>query len=85
MLELESDPYAMFVFAMNAKQTRDKYTTRLERFFDFINSPGDNIEERCNLAVQMEKEGSKTSNSINCNNDKWFLNNILRFFKTEKD
>jgi hypothetical protein len=32
MLELESDPYSMFVFAMNAKQTRDKYAARLKRF-----------------------------------------------------
>jgi hypothetical protein len=36
MLELESDPYSMFIFAMNAPQTREKYTTRLKRFFDFI-------------------------------------------------
>jgi integrase len=85
VLELESDPYAMFVFAMNAKQTRDKYTARLRRFFDFINIPGDNIEERCKLAVQIEKERSKTSSSNNCNNDKWFLNNVLRFLQGEKD
>jgi hypothetical protein len=85
VLELESDPYSMFVFAMNAKQTRDKYTARLRRFFDFINIPGDNIEERCKLAVQIEKERSKTSSSSNCNNDKWFLNNVLRFLQAEKD
>ena len=85
MLELESDPYAMFVFAMNAKQTRDKYTARLKRFFDFINIPGDDIEERCKLAVQMEKERSKISDSTNCNNDKWFLNKVLRFLQAEKD
>jgi len=36
LLELESDPYSMFIFAMNAPQTREKYTTRLKRFFDFI-------------------------------------------------
>jgi len=51
MLELESDPYWMFVFAMNAKQTKEKYTARLKRFFDFIKIPGNNIEEQCKVAV----------------------------------
>jgi hypothetical protein len=51
MLELESDPYWMFVFAMNAKQTKEKYTTRLKRFFDFIKIPRNNIEEQCKVAV----------------------------------
>lgn len=30
----------MFIFAMNALQTREKYITRLKRFFDFIDLPG---------------------------------------------
>ena len=85
MLELESDPYAMFVFAMNAKQTRDKNTARLRRFFDFINIPGDNIEDRCKLAVRLEKERSKTSSNSNSNSDKSILNNVLRFLQAEKD
>jgi hypothetical protein len=33
MLDIESDPYSMFIFAMNAPQTREKYVTRLKRFF----------------------------------------------------
>jgi hypothetical protein len=32
MLEIESDPYSIFVFAMNAPQTKEKYVTRLKRF-----------------------------------------------------
>ena len=84
MLELESDPYSMFVFAMNAKQTREKYSTRLKRFFDFILIPGNNIEEQCKLAVQMERERSEASNNTNSNN-KWFLNNVLRFLQAEKE
>jgi hypothetical protein len=71
MLELESDPYSMFVFAMNAKQTREKYSARLKRFFDFIQIPGNNIEEQCKLAVQMERERSEASS--NNSNNKWFL------------
>ncbi len=62
----------MFVFAMNAKQTRDKYTARLKRFFDFIKIPGNNIEEQCKLTVQMERERSEGSSNSNNNNNKWF-------------
>src|SRR5919198_1361910 len=43
MLGIESDPYSMFIFAMNAAQTRGKYHTRL---FDSIDLPGP-IMERC--------------------------------------
>jgi hypothetical protein len=74
MLELESDPYSMFVFAMNAKQTRDKYAARLKRFFDFIKIPGNNIEER-----------ERSEGSSNSNNNKWFLNNVLRFLQAQKE
>jgi hypothetical protein len=28
------ESYSIFVFAMNAPQTREKYTTRVDRFFD---------------------------------------------------
>ena len=63
MLELDSDPYSMFVFAMNAKQTKEKYTARLNRFFDFIEIPGNNIEEQCKLAVKMERERGQDSSS----------------------
>jgi len=37
------DPYSLFVFAMNAAQTREKYVTRLDRFFHFINILGTTI------------------------------------------
>jgi hypothetical protein len=71
MLELESDPYSMFIFAMNAPQTREKYTTRLKRFFDFIDLPGNTttpIEERCKYFVEKAKDDQK-----------WLLNNVLKF------
>jgi hypothetical protein len=48
MLDIEeSDPYSMFIFAINAQQTREKYVTRLKKFFDFIDAPGITIQERC--------------------------------------
>jgi hypothetical protein len=36
VLDIDSDPYSMFIFAMNAPQTREKYVTRLNRFFNAI-------------------------------------------------
>ena len=74
MLDTESDPYSMFVFAMNAPQTREKYVTRLKRFFDFIDLPSSTIEERCNNSVQKGKGDSK-----------WILNSILRFLHAQKE
>ena len=68
MLELESDPYPMFIFAMNAAQTREKYTTRLKRFFDFIALPGITMQERRNNFVEKDKGEYK-----------WLLNSILNF------
>jgi integrase len=76
MLEIESDPYSIFVFAMNAPQTKEKYVTRLKRFFDFINLPGSTIQKRCKYFVEKcrEKEG-----------DRWLLNNLLGFLQVYKE
>jgi hypothetical protein len=74
MLDIESDPYSMFIFAMNAPQTREKYVTRLKRFFDFIDLPGSTIEERCHNFAQKGRVEPK-----------WVLNNILRFLHTQKE
>lgn len=74
MLDIDSDPYSMFIFAMNAPQTREKYVTRLKRFFDFIELPGLTMEERCNNFAQKGKAESK-----------WVLNNILKFLHSQKE
>ena len=41
------DPYSLFIFAMNAAQTREKYVTRLDRFFRFINVQGRAVQILC--------------------------------------
>lgn len=74
MFDIELDPYSMFIFAMNAPQTREKYVTRLKRFFDFIELPGLTMEERCNNFAQKGKAESK-----------WVLNNILKFLHSQKE
>jgi integrase len=70
------DPYSLFVFAMNAAQTREKYVTRLDRFFRFINVLGTTIEERCRTFAEI---------AMKDNNNKWVLNNVLRFLQTYKE
>jgi hypothetical protein len=76
MLEIESDPYSIFVFAMNAPQTKEKYVTRLKRFFDYISLPGSTIQERCKYFVEKcrDKDGNK-----------WLLNNLLGFLQAYKE
>ena len=69
------DPYSLFVFAMNAAQTREKYITRLDRFFRFINIEGNTIQERCRSFAEIAKK----------DNNKWVLNNVLRFLQIYKE
>ena len=66
---------------MNAEQTRNKYTAESKRFFDFIKIPGNTMEEQYRFTIQMKRE---RSNGYNSNNNRWFLNNVLRFDKQRK-
>lgn len=68
-----SDPYSLFLFAMNSPVTRDRYTTRLKRFFRFIGIEGE-IEEQCGVFV----EGSM-------NDPKFHFRNIVSFLKSQKE
>jgi hypothetical protein len=76
-LNVESDPYTIFIFAINAEVTKQKYTYRLTKFFDFINLEGETVQQRCRNAVEMDRDWG--------NNGKWLLNNILRFLQAQKD
>jgi hypothetical protein len=66
---------------MNAEQTRNKYTAESKRFFDFIKIPGNTMEEQYRFTIQMKRE----SNGYSSNNNRWFLNNVLRFLQAEKE
>jgi Holliday junction resolvase RusA-like endonuclease len=33
---MEADPFSLFLFAMNSPETKEKYVTRLNKFFDYI-------------------------------------------------
>jgi len=72
--KLDLDPYSTFIFAMNAAQTREKYSTRLDRFFRFVEIQDSTMQQRCNIFFQMAK-----------NDNKWVLNCILRFLQFYKE
>ena len=54
-MEFESDPYSLFIFAINSPLTKQKYIPRLNKFFDFINLDG-TIQERCKAFVKKAKD-----------------------------
>jgi hypothetical protein len=80
-LNVDSDPYGIFMFAINSQVTKQKYTYRLKKFFDFIDLEGETIQQRCRNAVEMDGNGNNSNNS----KSKWLLNNILRFLQAQKE
>lgn len=34
LMEFESDPYSLFIFALNSPSTKEKYVPRLTKFFE---------------------------------------------------
>lgn len=51
-MEKESEYYDLFVFAINADQTREKYVTRLKKFFEIIGIDQEkklSIQEKCKI------------------------------------
>jgi hypothetical protein len=47
LVEPQSDPYTLFLYALNSPVTRERYTTRLNWFFSKIGMAEAPIEERC--------------------------------------
>lgn len=67
------DPYSIFKYALNSPITRDRYITRLNRFFTFIGIDGTTIEDRCRAFVQ---------NAMKDNG--WAFRNIINFLQVQK-
>ena len=59
---------------MNSPVTRDRYTTRLNRFFSFIGIEGTSIEERCRISVERGND----------DND-WVFTSIMSFIHVQKE
>ena len=45
MMSEELEPRSLFIYAMKAPMTRDRYETRVAKFFEFIEIDGITIEE----------------------------------------
>lgn len=72
-MEENSDPYSLFVYALNSPGSRERYTTRLRWFFSHIGIQGP-MEERCRAFVE---KGTK--------DNAWVLQSIVRFLNHYKD
>jgi hypothetical protein len=70
------DPWSLYIYAMKAPMTRDRYKTRLAKFFDFIGLEL-GVKEIGQRAGVFAKRGKENSN--------WVLNNVLKFVQYEKD
>ncbi len=68
----ESEPYDLFVFTINADQTREKYITRLKKFLEIIGIDLEKkltIQERCKIFAERAR---------------WLVNVIIQFLQYQK-
>lgn len=73
----EAEPYDLFVYAINADQTKEKYVTRLRKFLDIIGIDSENrltIQAECKLFTNK----AKSENG-------WLVNVIIQFLQYQKD
>jgi hypothetical protein len=69
-----SDPYALFLYALNSPVTRERYSTRLRYFLSKIGVTSRPIEELCRIFVQKGKQDPS-----------WIIDNMVVFLKEYKD
>ena len=73
----ESEPYDLFVFAINAEQTREKYITRMKKFLEIIGIDQEKkltMQERCKIFT----DKARSQNG-------WLVNVIIQFLQYQKD
>ena len=72
----ELDPWSLFIYAMKAPMTKDRYKTRVSKFFDFIglDKEGQTVEDKARIFAKRGKE------DIN-----WAFSNVLRFIHFQKE
>ena len=67
------DPWTLFTYAMKAPMTRDRYQTRVTKFFDYIGIQGASTEKKArNFATRSRKDSS------------WAFDCIIRFAYFQK-
>jgi integrase len=72
LAEFDSDPYSLFIFAINSPSTREKSVPRLCKFFDFINLNG-TMQEKCSTFVKKANEQPS-----------WALGSVIKFLQMNK-
>jgi hypothetical protein len=73
LTEFESDPYSLFIFAMNSPSTKVKCIPRLNKFFDFLNLNG----------TMQEKSSTFTKNAKDQRS--WALSCVVKYLQMNKD
>ncbi|MDQ3970140.1 MAG: hypothetical protein M3227_00435, partial [Thermoproteota archaeon] len=71
----ELDTWSLYLYAMKSPVTREKYTKRLEKFFDSLGLDGTTIEEKSIKFVNLTKEKGNG----------WAFNAILKFMQFQLD
>jgi hypothetical protein len=69
----ELEPWSLFIYAMKAPMTRDRYQTRVAKFFEFVGIDGTTIEEKARNFVYKAK-----------NDTIWAFNSIMKFTYFQK-
>lgn len=69
----ELEPWSLFIYAMKAPMTRDRYQTRVAKFFEFIEIDGITIEEKARTFVTRSR-----------NDRTWAFNSIMKFTYFQK-
>ncbi|MGN6629951.1 MAG: hypothetical protein ACTHKJ_08800, partial [Candidatus Nitrosocosmicus sp.] len=70
-IKSEQDVWSLYLYAMKSPVTRQKYTKRLEKFFDFLAMEGKTIEDKSISFV----------NKARFEGDQWVFNNVLKFMQ----
>lgn len=73
----ESEPYDLFVYAINADQTREEYITRLKKILEIIG-----IDPENKLTIQ---EGCKVFTDKAKFENGWLVKVIIRFLQYQKE
>lgn len=71
-LELDSDVWRLFLYAMKSPVTRDKYQRRLSKFFDFAETQGVSLQDKALSFVYAARKDSS-----------WVFGMVLRFLELQ--
>ena len=73
LTEFESDPYSLFIFALNSPSTKEKCVPRLNMFFEFNNLDGA-IQDKCSIFVKNTKDQPS-----------WAAGRLIKYLQMNKD